>query len=315
MKPNVVANFAGLMVIAVAACAQDYPNKPIRIITSPAGGGNDVPARLLAQGIAGSLGQQVVVDNRPTVLIAELAMKAPPDGYTLLFSGGPHWLGHFFEKTSYDPVKDFAPISIVDRQPVILVVHPSMPVKSVKELIALAKAKPGQLNYASGAPGGSNHLAAILFNYMAGVDILRIPYSGSSPGMIALIGGHVHMMFPAAGGATAHVKAGRLRALAVGSAEPTPLAPGVPTVAAMGVPGYVSDAVHAVFAPVKTPTPIVDKLNQEIARYLKTADAKEKFFNTGMDAVSSSPGELTDMMRSEMARIAKVVKAAGINPP
>lgn len=285
------------------------------MITSPAGGGNDLPARLVAQGIAATLGQQVIVENRPSVLIGDLVAKAPPDGYTLLLSGGPHWLGPFFEKTSYDPVKDFAPISIVDRAPVILVVHPSMPIKSVKDLIALAKARPGQLNYASGAPGGSNHLAAILFNHMAGVDIVRIPYSGSAPGMVALVGGHVHIMFPSAGGAWPHVKAGRLRALAMGSAEPSPLAPGVPTIAAMGVPGYVSDALHAAFAPARTPAPIVEKLSQEIARYLKTTDAREKFLNTGAEPVSSTPDELASMIKSEMARIAKVVKAAGIPPP
>jgi tripartite-type tricarboxylate transporter receptor subunit TctC len=267
---------------------------------------------MVAQGIAPALGQQVIVDNRPTVLLGEIVAKAPADGYTLLVSGSPHWIGPLIEAASYDPIGDFSPISVVDRAPVILVVHPSMPVKSVKALIALAKAKPGQLNYGSGGAGGSNHLGAILFNYMAGVNIVRVPYKGSGPAMTALMSGEVQVMFPSAGGVASHIQSGRLRALAVGSAQPSALAPGVPTLAEAGVPGYVSEAMHALFAPAKTPQAIVARLNREVRQYLETAQAKEMFLKGGVEAVASTPEELTATMKTEMASIGKVLKAAGI---
>ena len=201
---------------------------------------------------------------------------------------------------------------MVDRAPVILVVHPSMPVKSVKALIALAKAKPGQLNYGSGGAGGSNHLGAILFNYMAGVNIVRVPYKGSAPAMTAVMSGEVQVMFPSAGGVASHLKSGRLRALAVGSAQPSALAPGVPTLSESGVPGYVSEAIHALFAPAKTPPAIVARLNREVRQYLETAQAKEMFLNGGVEASASTPEELMATMKSEMANMGKVLKAAGI---
>ena len=311
MRRRVVAALVGVMMSA-AAWSQSYPSRSVRIITSPVGGGNDFPARLVAQGISPALGQQVVVDNRPTVIIGEIVAKAPPDGYTLLVSGSPHWIGPLIEPTNYDPINDFAPISIIDRAPVILVVHPSMPVKSVKDLIILAKAKPGQLNYGSGAPGGSNHLGAILFNHMAGVNIVRVPYKGSGPAMTAVMSGEVQVMFPSAGGVASHIKSGRLRALAVGSTGPSALAPGVPTIAASGVPGYVSEAMHGLFAPAGTPTAIVARLNREVRRYLDTAEAKEMFLRGGIETSASSPEEFTATMKAEMASIGKVLKAAGI---
>jgi tripartite-type tricarboxylate transporter receptor subunit TctC len=298
--------------MSAVALGQGYPSRAVRVVTSPVGGGNDFPARLVAQGISPALGQQVVVDNRPTVLIGEIVAKAPPDGYTLLVSGSPHWIGPLVEPTNYDPINDFSPISIIDRAPVILVVHPSMPVKSVKDLIALAKARPGQLNYGSGAPGGSNHLGAILFNYMAGVNIVRVPYKGSGPAMTAVMSGEVQVMFPSAGGVASHIKSGRLRALAVGSTGPSALAPGVPTIAASGVPGYVSEAIHGLFAPAGTPTAIVARLNREVRRYLDTAEAKEMFLRGGIETSASSPEEFTATMKAEMASIGKVLKAAGI---
>jgi tripartite-type tricarboxylate transporter receptor subunit TctC len=315
MKRILSSTCLALSVVSALAGAADapvYPSRAVRIITSPAGGGNDFPARVLAQGLSGPLGQQVIVDNRPTVLLGELVSKAPPDGYTLLVSGSPHWIGPLIEPTSYDPINDFAPISVVDRAPVILVVHPSMPVKSVKGLIALAKAKPGQLNYGSGAPGGSNHLGAILFNHMAGVNIVRVPYKGSGPAMAALMSGEVQVMFPSAGGVAAHLQSGRLRALAVGSAQPSALAPGVPTMSDAGVPGYVSEAMHALFAPARTPPAIVARLNRETRQYLETAQARDMFLKGGIEASASTPEELTAIMKSEMASIGKVLKAAGV---
>lgn len=298
-----------------AASGQEYPGRPVRIVTSPAGGGNDFPARVIARGISGPLGQQVVVDNRPTALLADLVSKAPPDGYTLLVTGSAHWIGPLLEKVSYDPIGDFAAITLVDRAPSLLVVHPSMPVKSVRQLVALAKSRPGELNISVGGTGSSNYIAAILFNHMAGVNIVRIPYKGTGPAMTAVMSGEVHAMFASAGGAAAHVKSGRLRALAVGSAGPSALAPGLPTIAASGFPGYVSEALHAMFAPAKTPPAIVARLNQEVGRYLQSAEAKDVFLKAGIEAAPGSPEDLTAIMNSEIANIGKVLKAAGVDVP
>lgn len=297
---------------AGTASSQDYPNKTIRIITSPAGGGNDFPARLIARAISVPLGQQVVVDNRPTILIADIVAKAAPDGYTLLVTGSAHWIGPLLDKTTYDPIKDFATITLVDRAPSILVVHPSMPVKSVKQFIALAKSRPGELNFSVGGPGSSNFTGAILFNHMAGVNIVRIPYKGTGPALAAVIGGEVHAMLASAGGAAPHMKSGRLRALAVGSLNPSALAPGVPTIAASGLPGFVSEALHALYAPAKTPPAIVSRLNQEVTRYLQSAEAKDIFLKAGIEPSPTSPDELTAIMKSEIATIGKGLRAAGI---
>jgi tripartite-type tricarboxylate transporter receptor subunit TctC len=299
---------------AGAALSQEYPGKPVRVITSPAGGGNDFVARLLARALSGPLGQQVIVDNRPTVLIADLAAKAPPDGYTLLVTGSAHWIGPLIDRTAYDPIKDFAPISLVDRAPSTLVVHPSMPVKSVKQLIGLAKSRPGELNFAVGGPGSSNFIGAILFAHMAGVSIVRIPYKGTGPALTSVMSGETQAMFASAGGAAPHVKSGRLRALAVGSAKPSELAPGLPTIASSGVPGYVSETLHAFYAPAKTPPAILARLNQETTKYLQSTEAKDIFMKAGVEPAPTSPEELTQIMKSEIDRLGKVLKAAGIGP-
>jgi tripartite-type tricarboxylate transporter receptor subunit TctC len=306
----VSAALAGLGV--GTASAQDYPTNPIRIITSPAGGGNDFVARLVGRAITGPLGQQVVVDNRATRLIADIVAKAPPDGYTLLVTGSAHWIGPLLEKVTYDPIRDFASISLIDRAPSILVVHPSMPVKSVKQLIALAKARSGELNFAVGGPGSSNFIGAILFNNMAKVNIVRIPYKGTGPAMTAVMSGEVHAMLASAGGAAIHVKSGRLRALAVGSAKRSPLAPGLPTIAEAGIPGYVSEALHALLAPAKTPPAIVARLNQEVTRYLHSPEARDVFLKSGTEPAPTSPEEFTALMKSENSKIGEVLKAAGI---
>ncbi|HZN26556.1 MAG TPA: tripartite tricarboxylate transporter substrate-binding protein [Burkholderiales bacterium] len=300
---------AGLCV--APAAAQTYPSKTIRIVTSPAGGGNDFPARLIARALAAPLGQQLVVDNRATVLIADIVAKAPPDGHTLLVTGSAHWIGPLVEKTNYDPIRDFAPITLIDRAPSVLVVHPSMPVKNVRQLIALAKAKPGQLNFSVGGPGTSNYIAAILFNHMAGVNVVRIPYKGTGPALTAVMVGEVHAMFGSAGGAAPHVTSGRLRALAVGSAQPSPLAPGVPTLEASGLPGFLSEALHALFAPAGTPQAIVGRLNQEVSRYLQSPEARDIFLKAGIEVAPGTPEELTATMKAEIARLGSVLKAAG----
>jgi tripartite-type tricarboxylate transporter receptor subunit TctC len=206
----------------------------------------------------------------------------------------------------------FSAITLVGSSPNILVVHPSLPSKSVSELLALAKAKPGELNYASPGAGGSSHLAAELFKAMGRVDILRIPYSSTGLALTALIAAQVQLMFPATGGAMPHVKAGRLRALAVTSAQPTALAPGLPTVAASGLPGYESVAPYGIFAPVSTPSAVINRLNQEIVRVLNAPDIKEKLFNAGIDVVASTPKQLAAAVEAETARMGKVIKEAGI---
>jgi tripartite-type tricarboxylate transporter receptor subunit TctC len=302
----------GLASLGSPVCGQSYPTKPIRIITSPAGGGNDFPARLIARAISGPLGQQVIVDNRATVLIADIVAKAPPDGHTLLVTGSAHWIGPLVEKVTYDAIKDFAPITLVDRAPSVLVVHPSMPLKTVKQLIALAKGKPGEINFSVGGPGTSNFLGAILFNHMAGVNTARIPYKGTAPALVAVMTGEVHAMFGSAGAAAPHVQSGRLRALAVGSAQPSPLAPGVPTLDASGLPGFISEALHAMYAPAGTPQSVIARLNDEVGRYLRAPETKDVFLKAGIETAPGAPEELTALVKSEVTRIEKVLRAAGI---
>jgi tripartite-type tricarboxylate transporter receptor subunit TctC len=312
LKVHLIACMSGVGVLNTApAFAQNYPSKPIRIVTSPAGGGNDLPARLIARALSGPMGQQLIVDNRPTILIADIVAKAPPDGHTLLVTGSAHWIGPLVEKTSYDPIKDFAAITLVDRSPSVLVVHPSMPLKSVRQLIALAKAKPGELNFSVGGPGTSNFIGAIMFNHMAGVNIVRIPYKGTGPALAAVMSGEVHAMFGSAGGSTPHIKSGRLRALAVGSTQPSALFPGLPTIAASGLPDFVSEALHAMFAPAGTPQAIVARLNQEVTRYLQSAEAKDVFLKMGVEVAPGSADELTAFMKSDIARTDKALKGAG----
>jgi tripartite-type tricarboxylate transporter receptor subunit TctC len=209
-------------------------------------------------------------------------------------------------------VKDFAPISMLAKTPNIVVVHPSLPVTSVKELIALARAKPGALNYGSGGTGSSIHLAVELFKQMAGVDITRIAYKGAGPALNDLLGGQVQMMFATAGSVTPHVRSGRLRALAVTSPQPSALAPGLPTVAASGVPGYEMEAIYALVAPLNTPAPIIKQLNRVIVQALDQADLKERFLNAGVEAAFGSPGDLAARFKSEIAAVGKLVKDAGI---
>jgi tripartite-type tricarboxylate transporter receptor subunit TctC len=256
----------------------------------------------------------VIVDNRPTILGPEIVAKAAPDGYTVLLTGSAHWVGPLVEKVSYDPIQDFAPVSLVDRTPVILVVHPSLPVKSVKQLIALARARPGELNFSSGAPGSSNYLGGMLFNHLAQVNIVRIPYKGAAPAMTAVMSGETQLMFASPGGVMPHVKSERLRALAVGSARPSALAPGLPTLAESGAPGYVSETLHAIFVPAGTPAAIVARLHRETDRYVQSPEGKTQFLKGGIEAVSSTPEALTATIKSEMATIGKVLKAAGIRP-
>jgi len=302
------------MLLSGIACANaaEYPVKPLRIVTSEAGGGNDVPARIVAQGLTLALGQQVVIENRPSgVVPAEIVAKAAPNGYTLLFYNNALWTAPLIQATPYDMLRDFTPVSAVARAVNVLVVNSALPAKSVADLIALAKTKPGGLNYGSSGTGASNHLAAEMFRTMALIDIVRVNYKGAGPALTALIAGELQLMFPSAGAATPHVRAGRVKALAVTSAAPSALFPGLPAIAAT-LPGYESLAIYGLFAPAGTPPAIIFRLNTVIAQFLARADIQERFAAAGMDAAASTPGQLGASVQAEVARISKVIKAAGI---
>ena len=304
---------AGLLVMGAGmVSAQTYPTKPVRIVTGDVGGGNDFTARVIAQEITGPLGQPVVVDNRANVIAFDLVAKAPADGYTLLLQGAPFWLGPLMNKVNYDPVRDFSPITLAIRQPNMIVVHPLLPVKSVKELIALAKAKPGQLNYGAASIGSSSHLAGEHFKSLAGVNIVTIVYKSNTNAVTDAISGQVQVLFISAAFSGPFVKSGRLRALAVTSAEPSPLAPGLPTVAASGLPGYQSTSMAGIFAPAKTPAAIINRLNQEMVQALNRDNVKARLFGANVEAVGGSPEQLAATMKAEIERWGKVIKDAGI---
>jgi tripartite-type tricarboxylate transporter receptor subunit TctC len=304
-----------LLSLAGMVSGQSYPNKPIRIVTVEPGGSTDFAARLIARGLTDSLGQQVIVDNRGGangIVAMVAAAKATPDGYTLLVNSGGTWILPLMQDVPYHPLKSFSPITLAARSPNILVVHPSVAAGSVRELIALLKAKPGHFTYAVGLSGASNHLAGELFRSMAGVNMVRVNYRGAGPALIGLMAGEAQLMFPSAGSVAPHLKSGRLRALAVTGAEPSALLPGLPTVAASGLPGYESVSMSAVFAPAGTPATLIDRLNQELVRVLNRPDVKERFANSGAEVVGSSREQLTATMQSEMVRLGKVIKDAGI---
>lgn len=295
-----------------ASAAQAYPTKPVRIVTAEVGSGNDLVARAIAMSVSGVMGQQFIVDNRG-FMGSEIAARAAPDGYTLLCYGAPMWLSPFLRaRVPWDPLKDFAPITLTVDTPNILVVHPSLPVKSSDELIALAKTKPGELNYGASSVGATPHLAAELYRVMTGTHIVRVAYRGSGAALNGLIASQVQIMFPNAGAAMPLVKSGRLRALAVTSLQPSPLAPGLPTLAASGLPGYQSSSPFGMFAPANTSDAVVRKLNHEIVRVLQRNELRERLFNAGMEVVAGTPAQLTATMKSEMARWGKLIKDANI---
>jgi tripartite-type tricarboxylate transporter receptor subunit TctC len=305
-----------LVLCALAAStssAQNYPSRPIRFVTAAVGGGNDFAARLIAHGLTENLGQQVIVDNRGGTHVPQnLVAKATPDGYTVLVQNNTVWVAPLLEKTAYDHFRELIPITLTARAPNILVVHPSLPVNSVKDLIAAAKAAPGTINYASGVVGSSNYIAAELFKAMAGVNLVRIGYKGAGPALIDVMAGQVKVMFATTTSSSGHVKAGRLKALAITSAQPSALTPGLPTIAASGVPGYASDAIYGVWAPARTPAAILARLHQEIVKVLGTQQVRDRFFSTGAEVVASTPEVFAAEIKSESARLDKVFKTAGI---
>jgi tripartite-type tricarboxylate transporter receptor subunit TctC len=302
---------------AFSAHAQLQPNKPVRIVTSGIGGGADFAARQVATGLTASLGRPVVVENRgSSVVPGDTVAKAQPDGHTLLVtSGGILWVLPFFQEVPYDPVKDFAPVTIMASFPSVLTINASVPAASVKELIALAKAKPGALNYVMTAPGGSAHLAAAMFSVMAGIKMTPVPYKNTGTAITDLISGQVQLFFSAWGSVMPHVNSGKLKALGSTSARKSALLPpDMPTVAET-LPGYDMESVYCIFAPAKTPPATLSYLNREIQRALSQPDVKERFMTAGVEPRGSSAAELNELRRVDIARMTKLVRDAGLVTP
>jgi tripartite-type tricarboxylate transporter receptor subunit TctC len=295
-----------------ASHAQDFPSKPIHFVTGAAGASSDTIARLVAQGISGPLGQPVVVENRSAGLTGEIVSKALPDGYTLLVSGSTLWIGPLLQPAAYDPLKDLTPVTLSNRASNVLVVHPSLPAKSVRDLIALARDRPGELNASSGATGGASHLALELFKSMAKVNIVRVPYKSGAQESVALLGGEVQLTFTVLSAIAPHLTSGRLRPLAVSGSERSPLLPNLPTIAGSGLPGYESGTFTGIFAPTKTSAAIINRLNQEIVRFVKRDEGRERFLTAGVEPLGTSPDEAAGKIKTEIARLAKVIKEAGI---
>jgi tripartite-type tricarboxylate transporter receptor subunit TctC len=297
----------------VFASSETYPARPVRIVTTEVGGSADFNARLIAEGIAPPLGEPVVVENRAGDATTEVVVKAAPDGYTMLAYGSTVWLLPFMNShVTYDPVRDLVPVAATVRSPGVLVVSPSLPVKTVADLIALAKAKPGQLNYARGGTGSPNHLAPELFEAMAGVSIVGIPYRGGGPALNALVAGEVQMMINPIPSVVPLVNAGRLRAIAVSTAQPSALLPGLPTIAQSGLPGYEASSTQGIFVPAHTPGAVIARLNREIVRALNTPAAKEKVMKSGAEVAAGSPEEFAALIKSEMTRLGRLIRERGI---
>jgi len=292
--------------------SQEYPTRPVRILTVGYGSNTDIATRVITQAIPADFGQRMVVENRGIVAI-DVASKAAPDGYTLLHYTNPLWLMPIFRADAkWDPLSDFVPITQTLESPNLLVIHPSLPAKTVKELIAFAKTRPGELNYASSSTGSGNHVAAELFKSLAGIKVVRVNYKSGGQAVQDVVAGQVHLMFPAAGSAMPYVRTGKLRVLAVTSAKRSPLTPGIPTLAESGLPAYESSSVAALMAPAGTPAAIVTRVNREFVRVLARPEIKERLLKAGIEAVGSTPEALGAMIRSEMARMDKVVKASGL---
>jgi tripartite-type tricarboxylate transporter receptor subunit TctC len=299
--------------------AQSYPARPIRVIVpQSAGGSTDLAARAVTQRLTDVLGQPVVVDNRPgagSLIGTELVAKSPPDGHTLLAVAASFTINpSLHAKLPFDPVRDFAPISRVCTLPHLLVVHPAVPVKSVKQLVALAKARPGQLNVATSGVATSTHMAAELFMYMTGTKMVAVPYKGGAPGNIALVSGQVELYFATISTSLPHVRNGKLRALAVTTAKRSVAAPDYPTVAQAGVPGYEHASWVGILAPAGTPPAVVAKLNGEIDRIVHQPDVREFFLRDGLEPDGGTAKEFATTIRAEVAKWQKVVKGAGIKP-
>jgi len=304
----------------VTVHAQAYPAKPVRcIVPFPPGGGTDLVARAIAPKLMESGGIQLIVDNRPgggTVVGAELAARAAPDGYTIFWgTNTSHAINpNLYPKLSYDAIKDFAPITRIASSPYILIVHPSLPVRTVKDLVALARARPGQLNFGSPGNGTPGHLAGIMMNEAAGINMVHIPYKGAAYAMTALVSGEIHLIIGSLTSALPLVKSGRVRAIAMSSAQRSPINPAMPTIAESGYPGFEAITWYGVFAPAGTSPSIVARLNAEFVKVLSASDFKAWLMDQGADAAPSSPDELSAFVKSEIARYAPLVRKSGMRP-
>ena len=320
MKARIIIGLAVCGVIAAGlgqrAWAQDYPSKPIRfVIPYPAGGPTDILGRVVGQKLSENIGQPVVIENKPGasgMIGAEQVARAKPDGYTILVNASIHVINpSLYSKMAFDAVKDFAPVTQLASVPLVLVVSPSVPANSVGELIGLAKASPGKLNFASSGVGAAPHLAGELLKSMTGTDIVHVPYKGSSPAITDVVAGHVTMMIDSMPSSMGQVKAGNLKVLGVSTAKRTPALPDVPTIAESGVPGFDVATWYGVWAPAGTPGDIVGKLQAEIAKVLQQPEIREKYADLGAEPVGSTPEQFDAYCRSELTRWAQVVKISG----
>ncbi len=318
LSPNIARFVAGIAAafVPLPAYAQEYPAKPVRVVVPfPAGGGSDTIARVLAQRLSGALGQQAVVDNRAGAsgnIAAELVAKSAPDGYTLLFGNSSLSISPaVFEKLAYDPVRDLIPISMVSSYPFVLVVHPSLPVRNVRELIGLAKARPDALSYSSAGAGTMSHLAMELMRLRTGIKTTHLPYKGAAPATVGLLSGEAQLAFIVLPVAQVQINAGRLRGLGVAANKRSATISQVPTMLEAGVAGNEAVQWNGLFAPAKTPQPILDRLHREVVKALATAEVKQRFEAEGADPVGSTPGEFAAFFRVEAEKWAEVAKLSG----
>jgi tripartite-type tricarboxylate transporter receptor subunit TctC len=319
MQASFVARVLALVLLVGAAphaLSQTYPAKPIRFIVGfPPGGTNDIVARVLAPKLSEFVGQQVVVENRGganTAIASEMFVRMPPDGYTIMLNAPGHATNPALLKLNFDSIRDFAFITLAAESQNLLVVHPSFPPRTVKELIALSKKHPGDINYGSSGIGTTVHLSAELFQYMTGTKWVHVAYKGGGPGLIALLSGEVSLYFGNVPSVIRQARDGKLRAVATTGAKRTPAAPDIPTVAESGVPGYEVSTFYGVSAPAKTPRPIIDRLHSELVRALNSPDLRERLQGLGADPVGNTPEQYTAFMQNEIAKWSKVIKAAGI---
>jgi tripartite-type tricarboxylate transporter receptor subunit TctC len=301
------------------ASAQSYPTAPVRVIIPfPPGQATDVIGRLVSQRLTDALGRQFIIDNRPGaggIIGAEAVAKAAPDGYTLLVSASGTMVINpsLYRKLSYDPLKDYEPVSLLGLIPLVVVAHPSLPTRTIKDLVALARANPGKLNYGSSGPGTAQHLAMELLKHRATIDVAHVPYKGSAPATTDLIGGHIMLMFDTIASSLSLIKAGKVNAIAVGSARRSSLLPDVPTVAESGIKDFQAMGWAGMLAPARTPRAIVQRLNSEVVRILADAETRQRIVALGLEPMSNSPEEFAAFMKGEIARWSEAVKAAKVS--
>ena len=315
--PLLMLKTAGLLlVLTAAAAAQDYPAKPVRVIVPfPPGAINDTVGRMIATQLSGRLGKQFIVDNRGGaggIIGTELAANAPKDGYTLLVVSLVNTVNPWLYKLSYEPINSFAPIAILASAPNVLLVHPDLPVKSVKEMVEFAKAKPGDVQYASGGVGSFQHLGGELFKLEAGVNMLHVPFKGGGPAMIDVVGGHTKLLFSSLVQTTPHIRSGKLKALGTGGSKRNAVLPEVPTVAEAGVPTYEAVNWWGLVAPAGTPAPIIEHLHKAVQEVQNSAEVQKQFASEGAEIVRTSPAEFGAFMEKEMTKWGRVVKEGGI---